>query len=122
MGSVGSDPNGARITEPFSYHEVTANYCVLSLYASIYYLSSRDPLLCFFTGYREQVVGLGAALDGTRFVAVRSVTNPFLADQVQQERKVSGDLIRFVQVRVATIIDGGLIKLIDGLSSMCLSA
>jgi hypothetical protein len=50
-------------------------------YASIYYLPLLDSLFCFSTGYREQMVGLRAALDGARFIAVRSVTYPLLTDQ-----------------------------------------
>jgi hypothetical protein len=91
-----SDPNGARITETSGGHELAATRITSLFYASIHYLSSLDPLFCFSSGYRQQVVGLRAALDGTWFVAVRSVTYPFLADQIEQERKIRGDLFRFV--------------------------
>ena len=79
----GSDPNGARITQAFGSLELAANLTASLFYASIYYLPSLDSLFCFSTGYREQMVGLRAALDGTRFIAVRSVTYPLLTDQVQ---------------------------------------
>ena len=79
----GSDPNGARITQAFGSLELAANLAVSLFYASIYCLPSLDSLFCFSTGYREQMIGLRAALDGTRFIAVRSVTYPLLNDQVQ---------------------------------------
>jgi hypothetical protein len=78
---MGSDPNGARITQAFGALELAANLMVSLFYTSIYYLPSLDSLFCFSTGYREQMVGLRVALDGTRFVAVRSVTYPLLTDQ-----------------------------------------
>jgi hypothetical protein len=81
--SWGSDLNGARITQAFGSLELAANLVVSLFYASIYYLPSLDSLFCFSTGYREQMIGLRAALDGTRFIAVRSVTYPLLNDQVQ---------------------------------------
>jgi hypothetical protein len=81
--SVGSDPNGARITQAFGALELAANLMVPLFYTSIYYLHLLDSLFCFSTGYREQMIGLRAALDGTWFIAVRSVTYPLLTDQVQ---------------------------------------
>jgi hypothetical protein len=79
--SKGSDPNGARITQPFGSIELAANIMVSLFYASIYYLAPLDSLFCLSTGYREQMVGLRAALDGTWFIAARSVTYPLLTDQ-----------------------------------------
>ena len=45
----------------------------------------RDSLFRFWARHRQKVVRLGAALDGSRFVAVRSVTDALLTDQMQQD-------------------------------------
>ncbi|MGO9922255.1 MAG: hypothetical protein ACLQIB_47110 [Isosphaeraceae bacterium] len=57
---------------------------MLMLYPFIYYLSPLDSPLGFPTWHHEKSVGLRSALDRTRFVSVRSITDPFLDDQVQQ--------------------------------------
>ena len=45
-------------------------------------------------------------LDSTWFASVRSIADPLLANQVQQERKISGDRRRFIEVSLLKCTDG----------------
>ena len=45
-------------------------------------------------------MGLGPTLDRARLVSVRSIADPFLTDQVQQQRKIRGDLFWFVEMNL----------------------
>ena len=76
------------------------------LYAWIYYLSTLYPFLGFCPWDRQQVVGLRSALDSTWFASVRWIANPLLANQVQQERKISGDRRWFIEVSLLKCTDG----------------
>ena len=93
-----ADPNGGRITDSVGRHALAATHLLLILYAFIYYLSSLDPPLGLPTRHHEQPVGLRPALDRSRFISVRSIADAFLNDQVEQDRKISGDLFWFIKV------------------------
>ena len=104
--SRGSDPNGARITETICFQGLAASCAALMLYTWIYYLSTLYPFLGFCPWNRQQVVGLRSALDSTWFASVRSIADPLLANQVQQERKISGDRRWFIEVSLLKCTDG----------------
>ena len=77
------DPNGARITDAIGFHGLVARNATLMFYTWIYYLSPLDSFLGFCPWDRQKVVRLPSALDGTRFAPVRSISDPFLADEAQ---------------------------------------
>jgi len=58
------------------------------LYASIYDLSSFNPPLGFPTWHTEKPVGLWPALDRSRFLSVRSIADPILADQLDSSTPI----------------------------------
>jgi hypothetical protein len=79
-------------TNALGFHELAASIPSSVFYTRIHYLSPFDPLLGFWTWYREKVVGLRSALNRTWFISV------FLRDSQRLTADQASSLLFLTQV------------------------